>query len=108
MTCKDCIHHHDYSIGNKNICDRYDGYCFVKDSENPVEVCKDFINNDGTYENGSWHCPKCGKPVSEWGLCDECDSFELSADYGYDNARFNAYCKSYDDAIKQIWESVSK
>ena len=46
MIRTDCIHHHDYSIGNKNICDRYDGYCFVKDSENPVEVCKHFKSKD--------------------------------------------------------------
>ena len=54
MTCKDCIH----DCKKENICDNY-------------------ADRDGLYSNGTWHCPRCGKEVSAWGLCNECeDSWE--------------------------------
>ena len=78
MTCKDCTYFNSTEhlkpewIGS-NRCDKHttDGYqeYVGKDSE----ICADFTSKDGTYHNGTDHCPKCGKPVSEWGLCDECD-----------------------------------
>lgn len=64
MTCKDCIYYK--SIGT--LCDKY-----IYPEERNNEPCKHFKNNDGTYHDGSWHCPRCGAIVGSAGLCDECD-----------------------------------
>jgi len=76
MTCKDCIYYDNTIIdfvGNSDIeyhvCKHGDYWKAVKNTDKP---CKHFKNNDGTYDNGSWHCPRCGRPVPKWGLCDEC------------------------------------
>jgi len=63
MTCKDCIHL------QQNTCDHYG----IEVDADAYRICADMVSKDGTYHNGTDHCPKCGKPVSEWGLCDECE-----------------------------------
>ena len=95
MTCQDCKYFNSTEhikpewIGS-NKCDKHttDGYqeYVGKDSE----VCEDFVSKDGTYHDSTEHCPKCGKAVSEWGLCNECECVG------------NAL-----DALNS-WESVSK
>jgi hypothetical protein len=65
MTCKDCIHLQP----NTEHCNEYDIEVDVK----PYRICAEMVSKDGTYHNGTDHCPKCGKPVPQWGLCDECD-----------------------------------
>lgn len=81
MTCQDCIHYK--SIGT--LCDKY-----IYPEQRNNEPCDFFINNDGTYENGSWHCPRCGKIVEVAGLCYECDKWLM------------------DNPIDDSWESISK
>lgn len=66
MTCKDCIHL------KQNTCDYYG----IEVDADAYRICADMVSKDGTYHNGTDHCPKCGKPVPQWGLCDECDSWE--------------------------------
>ena len=63
MTCKDCIHL------QQNTCDHYN----IEVDADAYRICADMVSKDGTYYNGTDHCPKCGKPVPQWGLCDECD-----------------------------------
>lgn len=74
MTCQDCIH----DCKKENICDNY-------------------ADRDGLYSNGTWHCPRCGKEVSAWGLCNECENVYLTHE-SVGNAL---------DALDS-WESVSK
>ena len=62
MTCKACIH----SMGKRTLHDEY-VQCSVYGTTNQY-ICKLFENNDGTYFNGTWHCPRCGVPVSKWGV----------------------------------------
>lgn len=66
MTCKDCIHL------KQNTCDHYN----IEVDADAYRICAEMVSKDGTYHNGTDHCPKCGKPVPQWGLCDECDSWE--------------------------------
>ena len=81
MTCKDCAYFNSTEhlkpewIGS-NRCDKHtaDGYQEYVGEDS--EVCEDFVSKDGTYHNGTDHCPKCGKPVPQCGLCDECNSWE--------------------------------
>lgn len=79
MTCKDCIHFTDEIINDKyHLCDAYKTIGGT-DRQDAWAVsstdggCKLFVYNDGTYSNGTWHCPRCGAIVSNAGLCDECD-----------------------------------
>lgn len=83
MTCKDCIHLQP----NTEHCNEYD----IEVDVNPYRICAEMVSKDGTYHNGTDHCPKCGKPVPQWGLCDECEHEEET------QAR-----------IWASWESVSK
>jgi ubiquitin C-terminal hydrolase len=75
MTCKDCIHYNSINA-TEGRCDKmtYLGIVDVVNAE--YKSCKEYEDKDGLYSDGTWHCPRCGKAVSEWGLCDECDSWE--------------------------------
>jgi len=77
MTCEDCIHFTNKKVENMGdtdlvFCDAFDKDSVTRASQWANE-CKSFENNDGTYSNGTWHCPRCGAIVSNAGLCDECD-----------------------------------
>ena len=89
MTCKDCIHYNSINA-TEGRCDKmtYLGIVDVVNAE--YKSCKEYEDKDGLYSDGTWHCPRCGKAVSEWGLCDECECVG------------NAL-----DALNS-WESVSK
>lgn len=81
MTCKDCIYfnsteHPKPEWTGYNRCDKHQANGYQEYVGKDSEVCKDFEDKDGLYSDGTWHCPRCGKAVSEWGLCDECDSWE--------------------------------
>ena len=94
MTCKDCIHY-DNKIQEKtgiveyHLCtEKEPKWKFVKNTDKP---CKQFVSKDGTYHDGTYHCPKCGKAVDKWGLCNECECVG------------NAL-----DALDSCWDEVSK
>ena len=79
MTCKDCIHFTNELVADKyHRCDAYlsiggvevDGWTVLPEND----TCKLFECDDETYHDGTYHCPRCGKPVDVWGLCDECES----------------------------------
>lgn len=75
MTCKDCIHLTDEKntqfpdMENLQKCIVAKVDVWVEPSCEPCEL---FVSKDGTYHNGTEHCPRCGRPVPKWGLCDEC------------------------------------
>ena len=60
-----------------------------------VVSCVNYVNNDGSYYDGHWHCHRCGKSIKVAGLCKKCDKW-LSEQGGYLNA------------IDDSWESISK
>lgn len=78
MTCKDCIHYDNKiqeTVGRVefHICsfpDKLIEWKWVKNIDKP---CDEFVSKDGTFYEGTEHCPKCGKPVDKWGLCNECE-----------------------------------
>ena len=81
MTCKDCNYYKPIN-DNEGKCnspiDAY--YGFDTTVVGDLGKCEYFVSKDGTYHNGTEHCPRCGRPVPKWGLCDECsriyDSWE--------------------------------
>ena len=90
MTCKDCIH---YQKENE-YCDSFDANVRKGDGYD----CPNYADRDGLYSNGTWHCPRCGKPVDVWGLCNECEEVYLTH-----NSVENAL-----DALDSCWDEVSK
>lgn len=55
-----------------------------------VVSCVNYVNNDGSYHDGHWHCHRCGKVVEVAGLCYECEKWLM------------------DNPIDDSWESISK
>lgn len=78
MTCKDCkyfnkdIHLKPEWTGS-NKCEKHAADGFQEYVGKDAEICEDYEDKGGLYSNGTWHCPKCGKAVIEWGLCNECE-----------------------------------
>ena len=76
MTCKDCIYftteHLKPEWVGANRCDKHTADGYQEYVSEDSEVCEDFEDKEGTYHNGTEHCPRCGRPVPKWGLCDEC------------------------------------
>ena len=112
MKCEDCIHYK--SIGT--LCDKY-----IYPEERNNEPCKHFENNDGTYSNGTWHCPRCGVPVSKWGLCMDCEILYITPErrivpvnlkiekiYKHKSDFSDIDDDIEDEEIEDSWESVSK
>ncbi len=96
MKCNDCIHYNSISdTEGRCLKMTYSGIIDIVDADS--KVCPECVSKDGTYHNGTEHCPRCGKAVSEWGLCDECENVYLTHE-SVGNAL---------DALDS-WESVSK
>ena len=80
MTCKDCKHFTEEHNTQYTDLERFH-LCNASKTpfwvEGDCEICDNYADRDGLYSNGTWHCPRCGKEVSAWGLCNECeDSWE--------------------------------
>lgn len=104
MTCKDCIHL------QQNTCEHYN----IEVDADAYRICAEMVSKDGTFHDNTEHCPKCGKPVSEWGLCDDCRKM-------YEDMRCinDEECKAWDLLMAKnsiciitdecnSWESISK
>ena len=94
-TCKNCIHfnkdiHPKPEWIGYNKCEKHTADGFQEYVGKDAEICEDYEDKDGLYSNGTWHCPRCGKAVSEWGLCNECECVGNALD------------------ALDSWESVSK
>lgn len=100
MTCQDCIH----CTNNK---------CEVWERPNPRIMCDHFVNNDGSYHDGHWHCHRCGKVVEVAGLCYECE-MDLYGMRHFTPEEQEIKRKAYErdsvvlNPIDDSWESVSK
>ena len=95
MTCQDCKYFNPNirikpEWVNQGLCEKRLTNGYAEYPSFDCEICDMFEDKDGTYHDGTEHCPRCGKAVSEWGLCNECECVG------------NAL-----DALNS-WESVSK
>ena len=90
MTCQDCIHFTNNTIGELHRCDYEHEHIALMHVKGDKEICDHFDNNDGSYHDGAWHCHRCGKIVEVAGLCYECEKW-LS-----------------DNPIDESWDEVSK
>ena len=117
MTCKDCIHFTNELVADKyHRCDAYlsiggvdgDGWTVLPENN----TCKLFECEE-TYHDGTYHCPRCGKPVDVWGLCDECE-MDLYGMRHFTPEEQEIKRKAYErdsvvlNPIDDSWESVSK
>ena len=115
MTCQDCIHISTKQVGK---FDYFPIYACNKTSfyvKGIAPPCKYFTYNDGTYHNGSWHCPRCGVPVSKWGLCMDCEIFYVTPErrtvpvnLKIDNIIKHEFDFSGIEEIEDSWEDESK
>lgn len=108
MTCKDCIHFgKEMNIDDKtyHLCTDSGDLILEGEEDEDCEMCLFFQNNDGTYHNGTWHCPRCGKEVSVWGLCGKCEQvYSIPKGGQVKPHMLQGWVYEEDDS----WESVSK
>lgn len=78
-----------------------------------VVSCVNYVNNDGSYHDGHWHCHRCGKIVEVAGLCYECE-MDLYGMRHFTPEEQEIMRKAYErdsvvlNPIDESWESVSK
>lgn len=107
MTCKNCIHFTDEcntqyaDLERFHLCDASKTPLWVEPTS---DICKSFDYNPGSYHDGQWHCDRCGKPIPQYGLCDECDKWLEHAVIGAKQVHAEAVKHIHYDS----WESVSK
>ena len=104
MTCKDCKYYKPINDKEGKCNSPMDAYYgFDTTVVGDLGKCDYFISKDGTYHNGTEHCPRCGKAVDKWGLCGECESLYKRRGFGY-----STNVSASEIRLNDSWEGVNK